>query len=217
MIDNETKERALAWVARLNKKAAEQREDKAPARVVETRDGAVKIAMKILRPFEKFEERAYPDPLSPLYKELSKHGILRKFMDGKLELPPYLQELSGEPWTKGYGITKGVKQGDTCTLVEAENDLFEEVKEVMGSVMNSAPNLWKASDEAVAACISLAFNIGNTAFANSTVAKKIAVGDWEAAGNAFLMWNKGGKPLAVVPGLDKRRHQERALFLSVKA
>jgi lysozyme len=37
-------------------------------------------------------------------------------------------------------------------------------------------------------------------------------GDWEGAADAFLLWNKGGGK--VLPGLDKRRKDERALFLS---
>jgi lysozyme len=37
-------------------------------------------------------------------------------------------------------------------------------------------------------------------------------GDWEGAADAFLLWNKGGGK--VLAGLDKRRKDERALFLS---
>jgi len=36
--------------------------------------------------------------------------------------------------------------------------------------------------------------------------------EWEPAADAFLMWNKvGGK---VLPGLDRRRRDERSMFLS---
>jgi len=46
----------------------------------------------------------------------------------------------------------------------------------------------------------------------STIRIKANRGEWEAAADGFLLWNKGGGK--VLPGLDKRRKDERALFLS---
>jgi lysozyme len=37
-------------------------------------------------------------------------------------------------------------------------------------------------------------------------------GDWEGAADAFMQWTKGGG--RELPGLVKRRKDERALFLS---
>jgi lysozyme len=58
------------------------------------------------------------------------------------------------------------------------------------------------------ALYSLCFNIGGTAFKNSTVVRKLNAGDMQGAADAILMWNKP-------PELVKRRKRERELFLSV--
>ncbi len=177
-------------------------------------DDAVSIAKKLIRPLESLELRAYPDPDSPLSKELAKHGILRKFKDGKLELPDYLQALSGAPWTIGYGRTEGVKQGDTTTLEEAENDLDRQVRGRVQDVLKAAPKLSTQAGEKIAACVSLQYNIGQNAFRTSTVAKMIAKGDWEAAAKAFglFIYDNGH----IVQGLINRRKVESDLFRSVQ-
>ena len=56
------------------------------------------------------------------------------------------------------------------------------------------------------ALYSLCFNIGGTAFKNSTVVKRINAGDMKGAADAILMWNKPAV-------LENRRKRERALFL----
>jgi len=62
------------------------------------------------------------------------------------------------------------------------------------------------------ALVSFAFNVGTGNLQRSSIRIKANRGEWEAAADAFLMWNKaGGKVLA---GLDRRRKAERALFLS---
>ena len=62
------------------------------------------------------------------------------------------------------------------------------------------------------ALVSFAFNVGLGNLQRSTIRMKANRSEWDAAGDAFLMWNKaGGK---VLPGLDRRRRDERAMFLS---
>ncbi|WP_145525878.1 lysozyme [Yersinia rohdei] len=61
------------------------------------------------------------------------------------------------------------------------------------------------------ALCSLIFNIGPTAFANSTVLKRLNAGDYKGAADAFLMWKKAGNDLNI---LLPRRQRERSLFLS---
>ena len=56
------------------------------------------------------------------------------------------------------------------------------------------------------ALYSLCFNIGGTAFKNSTVVKRINAGDINGAAAAIEMWNKPDV-------LINRRKRERALFL----
>jgi len=62
------------------------------------------------------------------------------------------------------------------------------------------------------ACVSFSFNVGLGNFQRSTVRMKIQRQEWEAAANAFLPWNMAG--VKVLPGLDRRRKGERALFLA---
>jgi len=62
------------------------------------------------------------------------------------------------------------------------------------------------------ALVSFAFNVGLGNLQRSTIRMKANRGEWEAAGDAFLVWNKAGG--RVLPGLDRRRKDERALFLS---
>lgn len=61
------------------------------------------------------------------------------------------------------------------------------------------------------ALVSFAYNVGNEALRTSTLLRKLNAGDTEGAANEFLRWNRGGG--RVLPGLDKRRRRERALFL----
>jgi lysozyme len=63
-----------------------------------------------------------------------------------------------------------------------------------------------------AASISLTYNIGEAAFARSTVAKRFNANDWRGGCEAFLMWvNAGGRQ---VQGLVNRRKAERKLCLT---
>ena len=57
------------------------------------------------------------------------------------------------------------------------------------------------------ALYSLCFNIGETNFKKSTVVRKLNEGDYQAAADAILMWNKPAV-------LENRRKRERTLFLS---
>ncbi len=66
------------------------------------------------------------------------------------------------------------------------------------------------------ALLSLAYNIGTRGLAGSSVYKNIKRGNYEAAADSFLAWNKGrvnGK-LQAINGLTRRRKEERELFLS---
>jgi GH24 family phage-related lysozyme (muramidase) len=62
------------------------------------------------------------------------------------------------------------------------------------------------------ALVSFSFNVGLGNLQNSTLRMKHNRGDYEAAAEEFLKWNKaGGKELK---GLTNRRKDERALYLS---
>ena len=58
--------------------------------------------------------------------------------------------------------------------------------------------------------MSLAFNIGEGAFARSTLVNKLNAGDKKGAAEQFLVWkNAGGR---VSQGLLNRRQEEKAMF-----
>lgn len=212
-MDDETREKALAWVAS-NGVGGKDITKAIPLPTAQVNEVALRIAVKLIKQFEGCELRSYPDPDSPLSKELSKHGILSKFMDGKLELPDYLQALSGAPWTIGYGETKGIKQGMVWIQEEADSRLVARVGEFMDGVVKASPKLVKASSEKLAAITSLAYNIGAEAYNDSTARKRIAVDDWAGAAEAITWFNKDNGE--VVQGLVNRRKIEKAVFLSVR-
>ena len=62
------------------------------------------------------------------------------------------------------------------------------------------------------ALVSFAFNVGLGNLQRSSIRMRYNRGDIEGAADAFLMWTKAaGK---VLPGLVKRRNDERSMFLS---
>lgn len=61
------------------------------------------------------------------------------------------------------------------------------------------------------ALVSFSFNVGLGSLQKSSLRMKYNRGDYEGAAGEFLNWTKGGGK--VLPGLVKRRNDERALFL----
>lgn len=113
-------------------------------------------------------------------------------------------------WTICDGETEGVKPGMRETLegCAARNEaaLIRHAEPVLACT----PRL-RDHPHQLAAAVSLAYNIGTGAYCRSTVDRRFDAGQWRAACDAFLMWNKaGGK---VVNGLDRRRRAERDLCL----
>ena len=62
------------------------------------------------------------------------------------------------------------------------------------------------------ALVSFAFNLGLGGLQRSTLRSKVLRGEIEEAANEFLKFVRGGGK--ILPGLVKRRNDERALFLS---
>jgi GH24 family phage-related lysozyme (muramidase) len=117
-------------------------------------------------------------------------------------------------WTIGWGHTgPDVFDGLRITLKQAEeilkDDLLEHeefVEENIKVALNSGQ---------FAALVSFAFNVGNGNFKSSTLRRKSNRGDYKGAANEFLRWVYGtvrGRKIKL-PGLVRRRTQERNLFL----
>lgn len=174
---------------------------------------AMPIAKKLIRPSEKLELNAYPDSSSPMSKALATMGKLALYKAGKFELTKDLLALDPNPVTIGYGQTGGVKLGDTCTEQQAECWLDSQLKTRALDILNTSPNLLKHSPEKLAACLSLQYNIGKTAFNNSTLVKLLNKDDMLGASLEFPKWNKDGG--IVIQGLVNRRAKEKDLFQSV--
>lgn len=118
--------------------------------------------------------------------------------------------------TIGWGHTgKDVTPGLIWTQSKADQ-VFEGDTSSRGKVLAIYLDKVPTSDEQFSAMLSLMYNIGNTAFQNSTVLRLHKAGDYKGAAEAFLMWNKGtvdGKKV-VLNGLTARRKEEKALYLS---
>ena len=134
---------------------------------------------------------------------------------------PY-KDSAGIP-TIGYGTIrypdgKAVKMTDPAvTEKKAETYLRFEMSQKSAVL---APCLQrKATLHQAAAMLSLTYNIGSGAFKGSTVLRKFNLGDIPGSADAFLMWDKAtvDGQLVVIPGLHKRRVQEREIFLTADA
>ncbi len=130
-----------------------------------------------------------------------------------LELTAY-QDIAGV-WTIGYGHTASAEPGLVWTEQVAEAALARDLESREDAVARlvTAPLTQNRFD----ALVSLIYNIGVTAFQNSTVRKRINNGDSDfAVAEAWGWFNKatvGGK-LQRVEGLARRRAAEIAVFLT---
>lgn len=117
-------------------------------------------------------------------------------------------------WTIGFGTTKypngiRVKKGDTCTLDQAKAYMQNDLKSFEQTVNNTVKV--PLNQNQFDALVSLAYNIGSTAFKNSTLVRQLNEENYKAAANQFNVWvNAGGKRMQ---GLVNRRAAERTLFL----
>lgn len=146
--------------------------------------------------------------------KLSQKGIdLIKGFEG-LRLKPYLDSV-GVP-TIGYGSTYCIC-GAKITM--QSKPITEEIAEFMLKVNSQiyVDAVTKAitvvpTQNQFDAMVSLCYNIGVTNFTNSTLVKKMNLGDVQGAADQFTVWRLAGG--RILQGLVNRRAKERALFLS---
>lgn len=114
--------------------------------------------------------------------------------------------VPGDVPTIGFGTTSGVKPGDTITPPRAVARALSDMQKYEGAIKQcvKVPLAQQEYD----AYVSLAYNIGPTAFCSSTLVKKLNAGDYAGACQQILAWDKfRGKPLR---GLTIRRQEEYA-------
>lgn len=157
---------------------------------------------------------------------------LIKFYEG-FRNKPYL--CAAQVWTVGWGRVlyqeqirlPVVRVGDYQGMIRKEfplrpednrvwskdeiEQLFsEDVASFERGALRLSPNLADRQG-AFDAVVSFAFNAGLGNYQRSTIRMKNNRGEFEAAADAFMMWTKGGG--RELPGLVKRRKDERMLFL----
>lgn len=148
----------------------------------------------------------------PSATETSKKGLeLIKKYEG-LRLEAY-KDPAGI-LTIGYGHTKTVKPGMIINKEMAELLLKIDVMDAENAV-RALVNI-ELNQNQFDALVSFVFNVGKRSFERSTLLKLLNAGKILEAGEEFMRWTKARQPggLKELPGLVKRRAEEKALFLS---
>lgn len=138
-------------------------------------------ARRIKEYFEGREYKAYPDPGSK----------------------------DGKPWTIGIGHT-GLEVVTGLVWNDAQIDaVFAKDSEKFEKVVNAAVKV-TVNQHQFDALVCIVFNIGEQAFKESTLLRKLNQGDYTGSANEFTRWcrNDGKKML----GLYRRRMAEKLLF-----
>lgn len=114
------------------------------------------------------------------------------------------QPVPGDKQTIGFGTTEGVRPGDTITPPKALERALRDVQKFEGAIKDCVKvPLYQHEYDAY---ISLSYNIGSSAFCNSTLVRKLNAGDYEGACAEIRRWVMfQGKPLQ---GLVNRRETE---------
>lgn len=148
---------------------------------------------------------------SPPGRQINAAGLeLVKHFEG-LFLEAYL--CPADVWTIGFGHTGlthkdgTVFKGRKITAQDAEDLLRYDLRKFCARVVDAVKV--PLNDNQFAALVSFDFNTGG--LLKSTLLKVLNAGNYAAAANEFLKWDKaGGRVLA---GLTRRRKSERNLFL----
>ncbi len=113
----------------------------------------------------------------------------------------------------GYGHALDVEPGMSISEAEADK-LFEQDLRVIEKRLGQIVDV-TVSDNEFGALVSLAYNIGTGALAQSNVVRELNAGNRIAAADAFLSWNKISQAGELIPSkyLTDARSQERKLFL----
>lgn len=146
-------------------------------------------ALQIIKEFEGFVPRAYPDPLS-----------------------------GGKPYTIGFGSTRHpdgtpVKLGDVVTLEQGNAMLQREVNEYAEKLALKIPYWTEMSDEQRSALLSFAYNLGPDFYGAQgfeTISWVLKERKWGDVANTLLLYRNPGT--SVEAGLQRRRIAEGKLW-----
>lgn len=177
------KERQATATARANGDGKEENPTDVPTPDDITQNYRVsERGLTLIRKFEGFQDRAYVCP--------------------------------GGALTIGYGhvIRKGEPYGNDGYVMEelVATEVLDRDCDIAENTINQLVDVPLTQNQ-FDALVSLAFNIGVSAFSKSTLLKKINQGDHQGAAAEFSRWvNAKGK---LLPGLARRRTEEQSLFL----
>jgi lysozyme len=119
---------------------------------------------------------------------------------------------SGGKMTVGYGHLivpgDGVALGDIIDPVKATELLSKDVKYAVDGVNNNVTS--SITQNQFDALVIFVYNVGVTAFKNSTLLKMLKAGDVKGASEQLLRWDKVNG--VSVSGLHNRRVAEQTLF-----
>lgn len=112
--------------------------------------------------------------------------------------------VAGDVPTIGWGTTTGVKKGDTIQPTQALQRLYRDAETAKAGISKCVKV--PLSQGELDAYLSLAYNIGPSAFCKSTLVKKLNRGDYVGACGEIKRWCyfKNKKH----PGLVNRREDE---------
>ena len=120
-------------------------------------------------------------------------------------------------WTRGVGETEGITQDSPpVTYEEGKAQFIERLSTKYAAPVSDLLGDTPTTQDQFNSLVSLAYNIGITAFARSTVLRAHKAGNLSAATAAFSMWNKITDPitkqLVVDRGLTIRRAEEASIY-----
>ena len=115
--------------------------------------------------------------------------------------------------THCFGETLGVKMGDVATVQECTEQLQKRLGGFLAEMRACTTVALPPKTEA--AFLSFTYNLGSGVYCENMAKKRINLGKVKAACDAMLLYNKATKDgkRVVLPGLVRRRQEERAMCL----
>lgn len=133
------------------------------------------------------------------------HDLVKRWEQCRLTAYPD----QGGVWTIGWGHTRGVVPGQTCTQEEADAWLAEEMEEAeLAAASLVRVPLTASMEEALA---SFVYNIGRSAFSRSSLLVGLADRDYLSVPEQMCRWRFVKKVPSL--GLARRRVAEAERFL----
>ena len=111
-------------------------------------------------------------------------------------------------WTIGFGHTKGVEEGQPCSIEDAESMLADEMDEYEGYINNMVKvELQQHEFDALVAWV---YNLGPTNLGESTMLKVLNGGQFDRVPDEMNRWTRAGGE--ILEGLVRRRQAESLMF-----